>query len=75
MFAHRTEDADAAPNNTDFSQTNESTLDILVSQELCPNVDPQQVLLSLQENNGNLDLTAQDLLGIPSHRTDGRVDK
>ena len=75
FFAHRTEDADVAPDNTDFGQTNESTSDISVLQELCPNVDPQQILLSLQENNGNLDLTAQDLLGIPSHPVDGRVDR
>ena len=47
--------------------------DILVLQELCPSADREQIDISLTKHCGNLELAAQDILGILSDPVDGRV--
>ena len=74
----RTKDESPTCSNIATGQNDEdvstsSDPDISVLQEICPNVDPHQILISLRENNGNLDLTAQEILGVNSDSIDGTV--
>jgi hypothetical protein len=73
---NRTKDGTSTHTNTAIAQSDadmstSSVSDISVLQEICPNADPHQILISLRQNNGNLDLTAQEILGIPSDPIDG----
>ncbi|CAB3994772.1 PREDICTED: uncharacterized protein LOC107356592 [Paramuricea clavata] len=72
----RTKDGTSTHTNTAIAQSDadmstSSSSDISVLQEICPNADPHQILISLRQNNRNLDLTAQEILGIPSDPIDG----
>lgn len=45
---------------------------VSVLRELCPYAIPEQIMLSLNKNNGDVNLAAQELLGISNTFVNGK---